>query len=133
MSTQATATYENITGTETAYDERVNGPSLFRATVQRRFQGDLTGESTAEVLICRSTPDRLGYIATDRFVGHLENRSGSFVIQHGGPIDRGLLRSFGYIVPGSGTDDLRGLRGEATSMVTPTGEHTLTIEYDFEK
>ena len=133
MSTQATATYENIAGTETAYEEPIDSASLFRATVQRRFQGDMTGESTAEVLICRSTPERLGYVATDRFVGRLEDRSGSFVIQHGGPIDRGVLRSFGYIVPGSGTGDLRGLRGEATITVTPTGEHTLTLEYDFEE
>jgi hypothetical protein len=133
MSTQAIATYQNTAETETAYDEPADGSSLFRATVQRRFQGDLTGESVAEVLICRSAPDGIGYVATDRFTGRLGDRSGGFVFQHGGPIERGVLRSFGYVVPGSGTGDLRGLRGDATIAVTPAAEHTLTIDYDFEE
>jgi hypothetical protein len=133
MGTQAIATYENTAGTETAYDEPADGASLFRATVGRRFQGALTGESAAEVLNCRSATDRIGYVATDRFTGRLGDRSGSFVFQHGGPIERGVLRSFGYVVPGSGTGDLRGLHGDITIAVTPSGEHTLTIDYDFEE
>jgi Protein of unknown function (DUF3224) len=42
-----------------------------------------------------------------------------------------VLRPFGYIVPGSGTGDLRGLRGEAGISVTAAGMHTLTLDYDF--
>jgi hypothetical protein len=132
MSIQATATYENIDGTETAYDEPTTGASLFRDSVRRRFQGDLIGESVAEVLICRSTSERLGYVATDRFTGQVSGRTGSFVFQHGGPIDHGALRSFGYVVPGSGTGELDGLVGEVRITVTTTGEHMLTLDYDFE-
>jgi|RhiMetdeSRZDD1v2_1073273.scaffolds.fasta_scaffold778216_2 hypothetical protein len=132
MSTQAISTYENNEGTETAYDKPIQGAALFRATVTRRFQGDLSGESVAEVLICRAASDRIGYVATDRFTGRLGGRTGSCVIQHGGPIDRGVLQSFGYIVPGSGIDDLRGLRGQVRITVTPEGQHTLTLDYDFE-
>lgn len=132
MSAQATAIYENIEGTETAYDEPTIGAALLRASVRRRFQGDLSGESVAEVLICRATSERLGYVATDRFTGQLSGRTGSFVFQHGGPIDRGALRSFGYVVPGSGTDELQGLGGELRIMVSSTGEHSLTLDYEFE-
>jgi len=78
-------------------------------------------------------PDRIGYVASDRFAGQLGERRGSLVFQHGGPIDRGALQSFGYIVPGSGTGELRGLRGEVTIAVTAAGEHTLTLDYDFEE
>ena len=133
MSTKASATYENTAGTETAYDEPVGGSSLLRASVQRRFQGALMGESVAEVLICRAAADRIGYVASDRFEGQLGDRSGTFVFQHGGPIDRGVLQSFGYVVPGSGTGDLRGLRGQVTIAVTPGGQHTLTLDYEFEE
>jgi len=132
MRTQAIATYENTAGDETAYDERADSPTLLRATVRREFQGDLTGESVAEVLICRSAPDRLGYVATDRIEGRLGDRTGSFVFQHGGPIDRGVLRSFGYVVPGSGTGDLCELQGDVTIAVTEAGGHTLMLDYDFE-
>jgi hypothetical protein len=51
-------------------------------------------------------------------VGRLGEREGSFVFQHGGAIEHGVLRPFGYIVPGSGTGDLRGLRGEASIRVS---------------
>ncbi len=125
MRTQAIATYENTAGDETAYDERADSPTLLRATVRREFQGDLTGESVAEVLICRSAPDRLGYVATDRIEGRLGDRTGSFVFQHGGPIDRGVLRSFG-------TGDLCELQGDVTIAVTEAGGHTLMLDYDFE-
>jgi hypothetical protein len=74
MSTQASARYENIAGTETAYDEPANGPALYRASVKRRFQGALTGERFAEVLICRSASDGIGYVASDRFSGQLDER-----------------------------------------------------------
>ena len=132
MRTQAIATYENIAGDETAYDEPADRPALLHATVRRDFQGDLMGKSDAEVLICRSAPDRLGYVATDRFEGRLGDRIGGFVFQHGGPIDRGVLRSFGYVVPGSGTGELRELKGDVTIAVTEAGGHTLTLDYDFE-
>ena len=85
----------------------------------------------AELLICPSTPDQLGYVGADRFVGRLGEHAGSFVFQHGGAIEQGVLRPFGYIVPGSGTGELRGLRGEARISVTAAGEHMLTLEYDF--
>ncbi len=123
MSTRAISTFENISEKQAAYDEPADGPTLFRATIQRRFQGGLIGESTAELLICPSASDRIGYVATDRFVGRLDDHAGSFVFQHGGPIERGVLRPFGYIVPGSGTGDFRGLRGEVSIGVTPAGEH----------
>jgi hypothetical protein len=132
MQTQAIATYENTAGDEHIYDEKPDGPALLRATVRREFHGELTGQSVAEVLICRSAPDRLGYVATDRFEGRLDDRTGSFVFQHGGPIDRGVLRSFGYVVPGSGTGELHELQGDVTITVTAAGGHTLTLDYNFE-
>jgi len=133
MSIQAIATYENTAETETAYGEPIGGPSLVRAAVRRCLQGALTGESAAEVLICRAAFDRIGYVASDRFEGRVGDRAGSFVFQHGGPIDRGVLQSFGYVVPGSATGELHGLRGQVTIAVTSGGEHTLTLDYDFEE
>jgi hypothetical protein len=131
MSVRATATFENISHEQLPYDETAE-PTLARANLRRRFQGDLTGESSAELLVCESAPDCVGYVGTDRFVGSLGGRSGSFVFQHGGVIEAGNLRPFGYIVPRSGRGELSGLRGEALISVTAGGEHTLTLNYDFE-
>jgi len=130
MSTQARATFDNIAWDQTAYDQASEGPALHRASIRRRFAGDLEGESSAELLMCAPDDNNAGYTAVDRFTGSLGGRRGSFVFQHGGIVERGEPRSFGSIVPGSGTGELRGLRGEVRMALTPEGEHRMTLDYE---
>jgi hypothetical protein len=132
MKDHAQSTYENVENEEVRYGDESARTALSKGTVRRRFQGDLTGESEAEVLIARAGADRIGYVATDRFTGSVGGRSGAFVFQHGGTIDRGALTPFGYVVPGSGTGGLTGLTGQVRIEFTPPATHTLTLEYDFE-
>ena len=42
-------------------------------------------------------------------------------------------RTFGHVVPGSGTGDFAGLTGEVEVGQTGDGAHTLTLTYDFGK
>jgi hypothetical protein len=132
MTNEARATYVNVSADEAPIGEQTDGPSVSRGTVQRRFEGDLAGESTADVLIARGAPDRLGYVATDRFTGRVGDRTGSFLFQHGGTIDRGQLTPFGYVVPGSGTGELAGIRGTVKIEFIPPSTHALTLVYDFD-
>lgn len=90
----------------------------------------MDGESSAEALVCQTGPTRMAYVGVDRFVGTLGGRRGSFVYQHGGIIDGGGYRPFGYIVPGSGTEELRGIQGDCVIQVTPSGEHSVTFTYE---
>jgi hypothetical protein len=95
-----------ITGWEQApYDEPADGPPLTRATVRKAYTGPLEGESVAELLTC----GELAYLANERVTGNLEGRAGSFVIQHGA-WEGG---QWGFVVSGSGTGALTGLRGDA--------------------
>ena len=73
-----------------------------------------------------------GYVVCERVVGRLGNRSGSFVLQHGGLIGPGLPpHTFGHVVPGSGTGELAGLTGEVKIDRAEDGTHTLTLDYGF--
>jgi hypothetical protein len=93
-----------ITGWDQApYDEPADGPPLTRAAVRKRFSGALEGESVAELLTC----GELAYMANERVSGVMEGRSGTFVLQHGA-WEGGR---WGFVVPGSGTGELAGLRG----------------------
>lgn len=135
MSTQLTATFEVTSWDETAYDEPAEAPQLARASMTKAYSGALEGDAAAEVLTCRADPDDYaagaGYVAMERVSGTLDGRTGTFVMQHGGTAGAGTEeRSFGHIVPGSGTGALSGLRGRVEIAVTPEGEHTLTLEYD---
>jgi hypothetical protein len=115
-----------ITGwDETRYDEPAEGPPLSRATVRKRFSGPLEGTSVAEILLA----GRSGYLASERVDGTLGDRRGTFVIQHGGIGDETEQHAFGHIVPGSGTGELRGLRGEAVFAHDDAGAR-LTLTFD---
>lgn len=132
---RATASFDVTGWDENPYDEPDEGPRLARASVQKTFHGELEGESTAELLMCQADPADLsagaGYVASEQFVGRLGERTGTFVMQHGGLSGAGAPRTFGHVVPGSATDELAGLRGDVEISRTPDGEHTLTLDYDF--
>jgi hypothetical protein len=107
-----TAGFEITGWDESRYDEPAEGPPLARATVRKRFSGPLQGTSVAELLTAQGD-EGAGYLASERVDGALGGRRGTFVIQHGGIGDETDRHAFGHIVPGSGTGELRGLRGEA--------------------
>lgn len=130
MTSRATATFENLSHEQATYEDPGAGPALSRIRLRRRFRGDLEGVSSAELLACQPAKDVFGYVGTDRFVGALAGREGSFVFQHGGAMENGSMRPFGYVVPGSATGALEGLRGEVTISVTSTGEHSVVIDVE---
>jgi hypothetical protein len=116
---------------EAVYDAPAEGSALARATVRKRFTGDLEGTSVAELQMVKARPDSgEGYIATERVTGSLHGRSGTFVIQHGGfTVNGGVTEQFGYIIDQSGTGELAGLRGTGRYQHDENGA-VLTLEYE---
>lgn len=135
MRTTATVTFD-VTGWDpTPYDAPDDGPEQMRVALRKAFHGDLEGESTGEGLFCgMSDPEAgAGYVVSERVTGRLQGRSGTFVIQHGGLMGPGQApRTFGHVVPGSGTGQLVGLTGEVEIRRTEDGQHTMTLEYGFD-
>lgn len=130
MSTRIIATFQITNWEQTSLDEPAEGPKLSRAAVTKSFTGDLTATSTADVLMCQAEGGA-GYIAQERVEGRLGDRTGSFVLQHGGVGGGDWQEAFGHVVPGSGTGELKGLRGEARYKHDESGA-TLTLDYEFE-
>jgi hypothetical protein len=98
--------------------------------VRKVFTGDLEATSVADLLTCQAAEDAAGYVASEVVEGTLAGKTGSFVIQHGGTIDGTTTTPFGYIVPGSGTGELAGLRGSAEFRHDENGA-ILTLDYEF--
>jgi hypothetical protein len=131
MSTQATTTYEITGWNEEPIEEPGEGPKLLRATVGKTFRGDLEGTSSAHLLMARGD-DGEGYVAVERVTGVLGGREGSFVLQHGAHralADDGRSQTFAYVVPGSGTRELEGLRGQGQFRHDEHGA-VLTLTYE---
>jgi len=69
----------------------------------------------------------------ERVVGKVGGRSGSFVIQSNGTFVGHSIKGTWFIVPGSGTGELQGLRGEGEMNLEGQKEDwPVTFEYSFE-
>ncbi len=124
-----------VTGWEAAPLEPAHpdAPSVQRVIVQKRFEGALVGTAVAELLMHGVVPGDLAagavYVAIDRITGTLDGRAGAFTLQHGGIGGPGVTPfTYGYILPGSGTEALAGMQGTAEIAAGPDG-HTLTLDY----
>ena len=129
MTITTSAAFEVVSWEQTTEDAPEIGSALARADVKKKFTGDLEAESTAIVVMSGAEDGSAGYIAMERIVGRLGNRTGSFVIQHGGIAGATAQTSFGQIVPGLGTGDLKGLSGECRFEHTDAGA-TFHLDYD---
>jgi hypothetical protein len=104
--------------------------NLSRLTIDKRFHGDLEGISKGEMLALQTeVKGSAGYVALERVSGKLKGRTGSFVLQHSGTMNRGDPDTEITVVPDSGTGELRGLSGRMNITVLPDGAHT--YEFDF--
>lgn len=129
---RASATFVNTSYEEEPYDDR-EGTVLGRIHIARTFEGDLEGESSAELLTARTEVGSATYLALDRVGGRLGGRSGSFVLAHHGTITAAGADNAASVVPDSGTGELAGLRGRGSISVADDGTHTLTLEYEFDR
>ncbi|MEZ5346720.1 MAG: DUF3224 domain-containing protein [Pyrinomonadaceae bacterium] len=110
-----------------AYDESTPSPTLSEVTVKKVFDAEMKGESVGKLLMCSSLDDSAGYTIMDRFFVELEGRKGSFVAIHGGMTDE--MKATGKIVPGSGTDELEGIRGNIEFKSNEEGK-TIILDYE---
>lgn len=60
------------------------------------------------------------------------HRRSSIAIQHKGISVEGVLKSEWLVVPDSGTDELRGLRGEGTYINKGEPRTSYTLDYYFD-
>jgi hypothetical protein len=132
MTTHAVATFEIVTWDEKPCDEFEGGRKLTRASVKKVFHGAIEGEGAVEYLMADSQDGSASFVGMERVVGRVGDRAGSCVFQHSGTFADGIAKSTWEIVPGLGTEELAGLRGEGSSAVGHTPPYIITLDYDFE-
>jgi hypothetical protein len=115
------------------YDQPDEGPSLVRIHVEEEFAGDITGTGVATFLQTLNTDGSATFVALERVSGTLGGRRGTFVLQDSGALATdGTVAGTWHVVPGSGTGELTGLRGEG-GFAAELGQHsTITLDYWFE-
>jgi hypothetical protein len=97
---------------ETKPCDPIVSPALMEIHLNETFTGDLDGESTVRALQVRRADRSASMVSMQRFCGKLHGRQGTFVLQGVEMIESGKIKATWFVVPGSGTGDLCGLRGE---------------------
>jgi hypothetical protein len=122
-----------VTGWDpTPYDETIESATLSKVVIIKKFSGDLEGDSIAEGLFCACADDSASYVVMERVIGKMGERQGTFVMQHGGIVNKGAVESqFGNIIPGSGTDGFTGIGGTVLFQHDEAGAFIhLDIEFE---
>jgi Protein of unknown function (DUF3224) len=93
------------------YDQTV-GPTLMEIHLTEAFTGDIDGESPVRALQVLRDNKSANLVSVQRFRGKLGGCQGTFVLQGSEIVENGKIKATWFVVPGSGTGDLSGLRGD---------------------
>jgi Protein of unknown function (DUF3224) len=94
-----------------AYQEPPEGPSLVKIHVEETFTGDIDGDGVAEFLQVARADGSASFVGIERVEGKVAGREGAFVLQDAGIVEGNVVSCEWFVVPGSGTGELAGLRG----------------------
>ena len=113
------------------YDQ-ADGPALMEVRITETFTGDIDGESPVRALQVLRDDHSASLVSVQRFRGKLGGRQGTFVLQGSEVVENGKIKATWSVVPGSGTGDLSGLRGEGGFEGQFGKGSEATLDYWFE-
>jgi len=106
-----------------------DGSHIGRMSIDKKFSGDIDGLSKGQMLAAMTTVQgSAGYVAMERVTATIGGRSGAFVLEHTGLMDRGRPSLTILVVPDSGTDGLAGIAGTMTIEIRE-GTHFYAFDY----
>lgn len=130
--TRARGTFEVRLSPLATYNQ-AEGSLLGRMSIDKQFGGDLEASSQGEMLTAGAiAKGSAGYVAIERVCGVLQGRSGTFILQHGATMTRGIPQLSVIVVPDSGTGELAGLAGRMTIEIAD-GKHSYEFEYTIDE
>ena len=131
MSTHATGTITSKSWEEQPYSEPAGGLKLTRASVVTAFDGDIQGEGTLEYLMYYRSEQYAGFTGLEQVTGSVGGRAGTFVLQHDGVFENGVVRATWRVAEGSGTGARAGRRGEGSYLWAGEGATSVTYTLDY--
>ncbi len=126
---KATGTFDVKLQPLDSYATGGDGISLGRMSIDKSFQGDLTGQSLGQMLTAITAVEgSAGYVAIEQVSGTLHGKRGTFVLQHFGITNAAESRLVLEVVPDSGTGELVGIAGTMT-IQNEGGQHSFLFDY----
>jgi hypothetical protein len=132
MQKTANARFSIKSWDEKPYSEGQDLPKMTRASVDKTFTGDIDGEGHVEYVMMYRSDGTAAFVGLERITGRIAGRNGSFVLQRTGVFEGGQARESYSVVTGSGTDEVRGLRGEGMSSVGHAADYPFALNYELD-
>jgi hypothetical protein len=85
---------------------------LMEINLTEIFSGDIDGKSSVRALQVLRDDHSARLVSMQRFRGKVAGREGTFVLQGSESVENGKIKAVWFVVPGSGTGGLSGLRGD---------------------
>ena len=115
-----------------AYDQPAEGPVLTRIHVEESFSGDITGDGVVEFLQAARADGAASFVGIERVTGTVGGREGTFLLQDAGTVTGDIVSGDWFVIPGSGTGKLAGLRGEGGFRANLGENAQVHLDYWFE-
>src|ERR671937_331700 len=130
--THATGRIEVKTYEPQPYDEVEDGPNLVEIHVTESFSGDIEGDGVVRFLQAVRDDGSASFVGIERVTGSVDGRQGSFLLQDAGTLEGSTVKGDWFVIPGSGTGELAGLRGEGGFEAELGQSASITLDYWFE-
>lgn len=115
-----------------AYEEPAAGGTLNRIHVEERFSGDIEADGVVEFLQAAFADGSASFVGLERVSGTLADRPGTFLLQDQGTVAGEIVSGEWFVVPGSGTGELAGLRGTGGFKANLGEGANVWLDYWFE-
>jgi hypothetical protein len=115
---------------EKPYGEGQGLPKLTRASVAKVYSGGIEGQGQAEYLMMYRSDGSATFLGLERVDGRVDGKAGTFVLQRTGVFEAGLAKESYSVIPGSGTGELAGLRGDGGSALGHGTEYPFALDYE---
>ncbi len=132
---KAKGTYAVKKWDENVYEQISSEMKITKATVEYSMSGQINGKAFVEYLMFYKYFDENDqhkssaiYIGLIRFVGNVQGKEGSFVIEDHGTFKNGAASSALQIITGSGMGELKGIQGTGGYSAT---QDSAQIELDY--
>jgi hypothetical protein len=130
--TRATAKIEVHTYEPATYEDSSGGTDLVEIHVTEAFHGDIEGEGVVRFLQAVRADGSASFVGIERVAASIAGRSGTFLLQDAGTVAGNVVSGTWFVIPGSGTDGLGGLRGEGGFTANLGEGADVTLDYWFE-
>ncbi|MGV6818597.1 MAG: DUF3224 domain-containing protein [Thiotrichales bacterium] len=112
-----------ITGwDETPYVEGDGGGKKSHAKITQSYSGAIDGSSELQYLMSYQSEASAVFVGFEIVTGKVNNKSGSFTLQHNGKFENGIASSQFTVVPNSGTGELANIEGTGSFKSGESGK-----------